>query len=100
KSFRGTTLGNSARRALRAMPGAPKKTAHGVMGGKIETASQSNSVSDCHRAVACIRYDSSKQKSSPLFDNFLSVCHHDLWRAPPKTRTTAPCRLSRHEKAQ
>ncbi|NIC07376.1 hypothetical protein [Billgrantia bachuensis] len=40
------------------------------MGGKIETASQSNSVSDCHRAVACIRYDSSKQKSSPLFDNF------------------------------
>jgi hypothetical protein len=40
------------------------------MGGKIETASQSNSVSDCHRAVACIRYDSSKQKSSPLFVNF------------------------------
>ncbi|QOR39497.1 hypothetical protein HNO52_13960 [Billgrantia diversa] len=40
------------------------------MGGKIETASQNNSVSDCHRAVACIRYDSSKQKSSPPFDNF------------------------------
>lgn len=40
------------------------------MGGKIETASQSNSVSDCHRAVACTSYDSTKYKSSPLFVNF------------------------------
>ncbi|WP_146064647.1 hypothetical protein [Billgrantia desiderata] len=73
------------------MPGAPKKTAHGVMGGKIETASQSNSVSDCHRAVACTRYDSCKQKSSPLFDNFfVRLSPRPLARRPKPHGGTAP----------
>jgi hypothetical protein len=68
------------------------------MGGKIETASQSNSVSDCHRAVACIRYDSSKQKSSPLFDNFFVRLSSRPLVRHPKTRTATPYRPSRHEK--
>ncbi|MGR4067591.1 hypothetical protein OCT51_14495 [Halomonas sp. LR3S48] len=58
------------------------------MGGKIETASQNNSVSDCHRAVACTRYDSSKQKSSPVFDNFFVVLEKTTTCGPGKGKFT------------